>query len=211
LTEICQNEGVAKEKVHFVGNVMIDTLIKHKRKALSSTICQTLSLDHKEYSVITLHRPSNVDSSEGWEKIIPLLSEMANKIKTVFPIHPRSIKRLEELNLLEKVQNIKGLKLTKPLGYIDFLKLMAESNLVMTDSGGMQEETTVLGVPCITLRENTERPSTVKIGTNTIVGQNSELAFACVEKILAGEYKKGSIPPLWDGMAAKRIVKILKK
>jgi len=203
------NEGISEKKVHFVGNVMIDTLLKHKKRAASSRICEELSVEQGKYAVVTLHRPSNVDSLSGWNNIIPMLEKMSKMIKTVFPIHPRTINRLKELGLFERVQGMKNLNIVPPFGYLDFLKLMSDSRLVVTDSGGMQEETTVLGVPCITMRENTERPSTVSIGTNTIVGQNSEMAMEYVQKILSGEYKKGKVPPLWDGKAAERIVDIL--
>jgi len=203
------NEGVSKEKVHFVGNVMIDTLLKHKKRAEKSKICEELGVERGKYAVVTLHRPSNVDSLSGWNNIIPMLERMSEKIKTVFPIHPRTIGSLKELGLFEVVQGMGNIKIVPPFGYLDFLKLMSDSKLVVTDSGGMQEETTVLGVPCITMRENTERPSTVAIGTNTIVGQNSEMAMEYVQKILTGKYKEGKTPPLWDGKAAERIVDIL--
>ncbi len=203
-------EGVDKGKIFFVGNVMIDTLLKHKSKSDESKICELLNLTPGNYAVVTLHRPSNVDSKEGWEEILDLLFEAANTIETVFPIHPRSVERLKHFGLFQRIEETKSITLTSPLGYLDFMKLMSCSKFVMTDSGGMQEETTVLGVPCITLRENTERPSSVDIGTNVVIGRNKKLAMTYIEQVLNGTYKKGAIPPLWDGRAAERIVKILK-
>ncbi len=205
-----QNEGVAKDKIFFVGNVMIDSLMHHKKKSSASKILQKLSLKKNEYCILTLHRPSNVDTKEGLEKIFSILGQIQDKIKIVFPMHPRTRKNIENYNLKNKLENMKNVTVTEPLGYLDFLWLMANSRLVLTDSGGIQEETTVLGIPCITLRENTERPVTAEEGTNLLVSTNEGKAVKKAMEVIENKIKvKAKIPELWDGKAAQRIVKIL--
>ena len=162
-----------------------------------------------DYAVLTLHRPSNVDNKESLEYAIDILSHIQQKIKMVFPIHPRTIKNLAKFNLMHKIKNQKNIILTEPLGYLDFINLMSNSKLVLTDSGGIQEETTVLGVPCITMRNSTERPVTVEQGTNMLVSTDKNKIIEAAGKILNGVNLKGRIPKLWDGKAAKRIVEIL--
>jgi UDP-N-acetylglucosamine 2-epimerase (non-hydrolysing) len=203
-------EGRPAEKIYFVGNVMIDTLLNNLKKADRSQILSTLSLKPKDYALLTLHRPSNVDSKESFAGILNALEEIQKSIPIVYPIHPRARRRIREFGLEKRMIGISHLKAIKPLGYLDFLKLMKESKLVMTDSGGMQEETTVLGIPCLTLRRNTERPITVNMGTNVVVGNNPERIIEEANKILKGDVKEGRIPDLWDGKAAQRIVRILK-
>ena len=204
------NECVDKKKIFFVGNVMIDTLLKHKEKSSNSDILNKLKIKENEYCVLTLHRPSNVDKKEDFENVISILEELQDKIKIIFPLHPRAKKNIELFNLNGKIKSMKNLILTGPLGYLDFLYLMANSKLVLTDSGGIQEETTVLGVPCITLRKNTERPVTVEQGTNLIVSVDKEEVVEKSLEILNNEVTKDKkIPELWDGKAAERIVDIL--
>jgi len=203
-------EGIGKDKIFFVGNVMIDTLLKHKEKSQASSILSKLKLNKNNYAVLTLHRPSNVDTKEGFENILSILEKIQEKIKIVFPVHPRTKKNIESFKLNEKIKNMKNLIITEPLGYLDFMHLMAKSKLVLTDSGGIQEETTVLGVPCITLRKNTERPVTVEQGTNLLVSTDkNEVIKKSLEIIDANMVKNKTMPELWDGKAGQRIIKIL--
>ncbi len=202
-------EGISKDKIHFVGNVMIDTLLKHIKKASHSGILKKLNLQPKDYAALTLHRPSNVDDKKVFVRILDAFGEIQKKIKIVFPIHPRTKKRIEEFGLNNKIRKMKNFKIVDALGYLDFLKLMSESKFVLTDSGGIQEETTILKIPCITLRETTERPITVTEGTNIIVGSNKEKIIKESLKIIKGKEKKGKIPKFWDGKAAERIANIL--
>ena len=204
------NEGISKDKIFFVGNVMIDTMLKHKEKAKESKILEKLNIEKNNYCTLTLHRPSNVDKKGDFENILSILDEIQDKIKIVFPIHPRAKKNIELFNLNEKMKSMKNLILTEPLGYLDFLCLMANSKFVLTDSGGIQEETTVLGVPCITLRKNTERPVTVEQGTNLIVSVDKNQIIEKSLKIVNNKIKaERKIPELWDGKAGERIVNIL--
>lgn len=205
------NEGIARAKVHFVGNVMIDSLLKHREKAGQSQILAQLDLQAGAYLLVTLHRPANVDNENTLTQLLRVLARLSELTPLVFPVHPRTRNRVQAFGLDAMLKNYPSLKMIEPVGYLDFLHLMANSQAVITDSGGIQEETTVLGVPCITARENTERPVTVDVGTNIIVGRNPELIFAEAEKILAGKGKKGQQPPLWDGHAAQRIVSILRQ
>ena len=204
-------EGISKEKIFFVGNVMIDTLLKNRKKAENSKILEKLNLEKKNYATLTLHRPSNVDVRGTFENLLDAFTEIQNKIKIVFPMHPRTEKKIEEFNLREKITEMKNFITIKPLGYLDFLNLIANSKFVLTDSGGIQEETTVLRIPCVTLRENTERPVTVTEGTNIVVGTNRDKIIKESLNIIEGKGKKGRIPELWDGKAAKRIVDIICK
>lgn len=198
-------EGIESSRVHFVGNVMIDSLAAALPRARESHIHQRLELGRKGYALATLHRPANVDDPAALRGLLSALAEVAAQLPVVFPIHPRTRARLPS------GFDAPGLKLVEPLGYLDFLALTAEARLVMTDSGGIQEETTALGVPCLTLRENTERPVTVEVGTNQLVGTDPRRAVAAAREVLAGRGKKGGIPELWDGHAAGRIADILVK
>jgi len=203
-------EGIHKEKIFFVGNVMIDTLLGHKKKASESKILDNLSLKKKEYCVLTLHRPSNVDNKKDFENILSILEEVSKKTRIAFPIHPRTRKNIESFSLGEKIKSMENLVLTGPLGYLDFLCLISNSMLVLTDSGGIQEETTVLGVPCITLRNNTERPVTSEQGTNLLISTDKEKVIAKSLDVINGKIKLNNrLPELWDGKAAERIVRIL--
>ncbi len=202
-------EGIAKEKIHFVGNVMIDTLLQHLEKARESAVLQDLKLTPKNYVALTLHRPANVDSATQFSAILDALEQVQKEIALVFPMHPRSLDRLQAFGLRKRMQALSNLIVTEPLGYLDFLQLLAEARFVLTDSGGVQEETTVLGVPCLTLRESTERPVTVTDGTNLVIGTEPARIVEESKKILAGNVKRGRQPALWDGGAAGRIVNIL--
>ncbi len=202
-------EGRPPEFIHLVGNVMIDSLLHFLPFAQQSRIGDELGLhDGKgwhRYGVLTLHRPSNVDSTEKLAELLDAMDTIAQQVPIVFPVHPRTQQRLAQSGIKHHPQ----LRLTPPLGYLDFLCLLSKATLALTDSGGIQEETTALGVPCLTLRENTERPVTVSSGTNVLVGTDPSKVVAAAEQILRGDGKKGQTPPLWDGHAAERIVKIL--
>lgn len=200
-----RDEGIAEEKIYFSGNVMIDTLRQHLDKAAESTIVERLALPAK-YSLVTLHRPSNVDQKNTLQPLIECLQYIAGKCHLVFPVHPRTKNSLTKFNLLQVLQDNKNITLAEPLGYIDFLRLVKDAAVVITDSGGIQEETTVLGVPCVTLRESTERPVTVTVGTNYLIGTSPDKINQSVDAILCGQGKKGTIPPYWDGKAGDRIV-----
>ena len=209
--ENLKNEGVADSKVHFVGNVMIDSLVNFSAKAAASSIMDVLDVQKDNYALITLHRPGNVDDPEIFSRLLDTFETIEKDLTLIFPIHPRSRKMIQNFGLDDRVKNMQNLILLDPMGYLDFMKLLHNAKLVLTDSGGIQEETTYLQVPCITMRENTERPITVHIGTNVLVGTDTDLILSEVQKILRGDFQKGSIPELWDGSAAKRIVKIIKK
>ncbi len=203
-----QREGVAAERIHFVGNVMIDTLHHNLARAIPAQ--ETLAPEtYDAFAVLTLHRPSNVDDAEVLRKLLETVAEISQKIPVVFPLHPRTRKQIE-LHGLNALIEGPNLKVLPPLGYLQLLGLMKEAQLFLTDSGGIQEETTALGVPCITLRHNTERPITVEQGTNTIVGQDRQRILAAVQEILEGGGKAGRIPEYWDGQASQRIVTIMR-
>ncbi len=204
-----EREGVEREKCFFVGNVMIDSLMKHRDRAEQSNILHDLKLESEKFGLITLHRPSNVDVKENLESIFGALLQIQRDLPLVFPVHPRTRKQMKLFGLDDKIVQAQNFVLTDPLGYLDFLKLTAHARLVITDSGGIQEETTVLGVPCITVRENTERPVTVTEGTNVVIGMSPQRILEESYLILAGKGKKGGVPEFWDGKAAKRIVRIL--
>ena len=205
------NEGIEEAKIYFVGNVMIDSLLHFRERAQQSSIIEDLNLNGKPYALLTLHRPSNVDLQAIFWQIIEALNIIQQRISVIFPIHPRTQKMIDQFNMRDQVNRMKNFKLINPLGYLDFLKLMANSLFVLTDSGGIQEETTVLSIPCLTLRENTERPVTVDIGTNMVLGMNADRIVDESLKIIEGKGKKGQIPPLWDGNTARRIVQILEQ
>ena len=198
-------EGISKEKIHLVGNTAIDSLKNLKLRIQKSGILKKLDLRKKNYAVLTLHRPSNVDNLRSLGYFLNIFTEIENKIKIVFPIHPRTEKILEL-----KDCGAKDLRIVNSLGYFDFLALVSQSKFVLTDSGGIQEETTFLGIPCLTLRKNTERPITITQGTNVLC-DNKEKILKEVDKILKGKYKKTRVPEFWDGKTAKRIVRIIKK
>jgi UDP-N-acetylglucosamine 2-epimerase (non-hydrolysing) len=202
-----KHEGVPESKVHLVGNVMIDSLITYLPKTNQSNIFSVLGVEKNKYILITLHRPSNVDSEEFLRKLVNVLNTLSNRTHIVFPVHPRTQKNMEQLKLNELLSE--NVIITNPIGYIDFLALTKESTLIITDSGGIQEESTFLGVQCITVRENTERPITVELGTNQLIGTDLDAVQRAAESVLDGNIKRGRIPELWDGKVAQRITKIL--
>jgi UDP-N-acetylglucosamine 2-epimerase (non-hydrolysing) len=206
-----KKEGVGQEKTFFVGNVMIDSLVYYRQKAKRSLVPQTLNLRQRGYVLVTLHRPSNVDTQQNLEKIVSALHQLSERISVVFPIHPRTRKMLDQFGLLEPAKSNTNIIVTEPLGYLDFLSLMDSAALIVTDSGGIQEETTFLQIPCLTLRKNTERPVTVNVGTNELMGDQFESVVPRSFEILDGKKKQGAIPDLWDGKASERIAQILER
>ena len=199
-------EGIDIQKIIFSGNVMIDSLISVIEIAEQTKILSELALQENEYFLFTMHRPSNVDTQEGLSAIISIIKKISQLKKVVFPVHPRTLKNFENFNLLSVLKVLPQLIITEPLGYLEFLKLMKYASAVITDSGGIQEETTFLQVPCLTLRSNTERPVTVEMGTNKLIPHlDNETIYYTLTDIINDKSKKGIIPPLWDGHAAERI------
>lgn len=204
-------EGIAQEKIYFVGNVMIDTLLRledlaEKKFKPSKLLDDNLTNPDGAYALVTLHRPSNVDDIRVLGEIIDTLDDVSNDIPILFPIHPRTRAHLRDLGVRTHSPRF---RLMEPVGYLQFLLLQKNAAVVITDSGGIQEETTFLGIPCLTVRENTERPITVELGTNILVGQNMDRLKEEVHNILNGKTKKGKVPPLWDGKAGERIVDVI--
>lgn len=200
-------EGVDSNKIHFVGNVMIDSLLKHREKALASPVLETLGLKNQAYALVTLHRPGNVDDPVVMRGISEALAVLSGKMQVVFPVHPRTRARLEVFGFDDIYHPQSAIRLLEPQGYLDFLNLMANARLILTDSGGIQEESTILNVPCLTLRPNTERPITIEQGTNRLVGNRKDDIITAIEQHVgtAGTAR----PELWDGHAAERIVEKL--
>jgi UDP-N-acetylglucosamine 2-epimerase (non-hydrolysing) len=205
-------EGVSIERISFVGNIMIDSLFKNLERARQSKIKDTLDLKEREYAVLTLHRPSNVDDREIFERILSALEKISYSLPIVFPVHPRTQKTIAEFGLAKRIAAAENLRLIEPLGYLDFLSLYSTARLVLTDSGGIQEETTALGIPCLTLRENTERPITVEMGTNVIVGTDTNRIVSETMRVLNSSNENHlPQPPLWDGHTADRILAVLQE
>lgn len=207
--ENLKKEGVSDDKIFMVGNVMIDTLLKNLEKAKQSPIMKDLGLEPKTYATMTMHRPSNVDNYETFSGLLDAIEVIQNDVPIIFPIHPRTKKNAETLGLANRINTMKNLRLVEPLGYLEFLLLNANAVCVLTDSGGLQEETTVLGTPCITMRENTERPITCEVGTNQIVGVDTQAIINAWNRVKAGEFDNRKVPDKWDGKAAQRITEIL--
>ena len=206
--ENLRREGIPQEKIFFVGNVMIDTLV-HCLAAMPPGPPHP-GLEKKEYAVITLHRPSNVDHPETLKGMLRAFQDISKNLKLVIPLHPRTRANIERFGLSDALRALEeNAVVTGPAGYVDMLRLVKDSRMVITDSGGIQEETTYLGVPCITLRANTERPSTVTLGTNTLVGSDTGKLLRAVERVMLNSHVRGTIPPLWDGHASERIVEHL--
>ncbi|MCG3178529.1 MAG: UDP-2,3-diacetamido-2,3-dideoxy-D-glucuronate 2-epimerase [Phycisphaerae bacterium] len=202
-------EGVPDEKVHLVGNVMIDTLLANLEKAKARNTTAALGLTPKAFALVTLHRPSNVDDPTTFKRIWSTIVRVAERTSVVFPVHPRTRARMETFGLLQSVASSGGaIRLLEPQGYLEFLGLMADASVVLTDSGGIQEETTILGTPCVTLRENTERPVTCEVGGNRLVGTDAEKIWAGFVESMRTQVAVAR-PPLWDGKTAERIVRVL--
>jgi len=204
-----KREGIADDKVHFVGNVMIDTLEHNRDRAENSQILGELTLEDQSYAVMTMHRPASVDKPKVMAGLLEAFDEIQQDLPIIFPIHPRTRKQLSKAGLDHKIADMKQLCLLEPVGYLDFLKLLAHAAVVLTDSGGIQEETTILGVPCLTLRENTERPITLTQGTNQLVGTNPQRLLQAYRKIRTAPPGPNHRPDKWDGQAAQRIARIL--
>lgn len=200
-------EGVPPERIHLVGNIMIDTLFRHLPMATLDRVADRVKVASDDYAVLTLHRPSNVDVPETFKGILTAVAAIAAEMPVVFPVHPRTQARVKEFGLDELLARV---QVTGPLGYIDFLSLTSHAKIVLTDSGGLQEESTALGIPCLTLRENTERPITVTQGTNTIVGTDTAKILAGYGAALRGEVPKRR-PELWDGCTAPRIGDVIQQ
>jgi UDP-N-acetylglucosamine 2-epimerase (non-hydrolysing) len=198
-----------KGKIFHVGNTMIDTMVAFDEEIRGCNVINELALTTDKFVLMTIHRPSNVDSEEGLRKLLDLLKYLGDKLKIIFPIHPRTTQRIRDFSLDEEFNSLSSLVRTEPMSYFDFQKLVAECTCVLTDSGGIQEETTFRQKPCLTLRDNTERPITVDVGTNILVPFDVEIIKGYLDSILSGEFKKGTVPELWDGKATERIVKIL--
>jgi len=204
-------EGHSPDSIQLVGNIMIDTLMLQQPGIQSSAVLDKFGLTEKEFATLTIHRPSNVDDPVTFKRILDALFIIQAKTRIIFPVHPRTRKMITDLGLGSYIKDMANLTLCDPLGYYDFGKLISESKFVLTDSGGIQEETTVYGIPCITLRENTERPVTITEGTNEIAGSDTSQIVKYSMQILEGKWKKGNIPYLWDGNTAKRIVDFIEE
>ncbi|MBL7884166.1 MAG: UDP-N-acetylglucosamine 2-epimerase (non-hydrolyzing) [Bacteroidia bacterium] len=204
-----KREGKGESQLFFVGNTMIDTMVAYSAEINQSLILSELSVEEKKYVLMTMHRPATVDNENGLKKLITLINALTKKYKVVFPIHPRTLKNAEKMNLLHFFTENKQLVITEPLDYFSFQKLIAKSKFIITDSGGIQEESTFLKVPCLTLRPNTERPITSEIGTNTLVPFEISDINKYIDTIENLTYKKGLIPPFWDGKATHRIVELI--
>jgi UDP-N-acetylglucosamine 2-epimerase (non-hydrolysing) len=204
--EHLESERIPKEKIHYVGNVMIDSLRKSEPLAEASTILETHGVMPKSYGVLTMHRPETVDHPETLKTVWESLKKISETLPLIFPVHPRTKARMQEM-----AGENSSIKIVDPLGYLDMIKLVKNSRLVLTDSGGLQEETTAMSVPCITLRDETERPSTVTYGTSEVVGRDPEKILSAFNRAMSGEWKNGGLPPQWDGKTAERIAEILSK
>jgi len=202
-------EGHADDSIFFVGNIMIDSLQTFLPKADCSALLRRLEIEPGHYGLITLHRPSNVDNEETFLQILQAFETIQQKLPLIFPVHPRTKQRIASLGEKGNIQPMENLHLIEPVGYLEFIALQRESRLILTDSGGIQEESTVLGIPCLTLRENTERPITISEGTNQLVDPTKEAILSAATPLLDGEKIKGQTPEKWDGKTAERIVKVL--
>lgn len=203
-------EGVEAKRIHFAGNVMIDTLLDNvERASRESGILVRLGLEPRDYAFLTLHRPSNVDDPAVLKGLLEVLAYIQERVKLVFPVHPRTLGRIDAFGLRPFLDGMKNTVVLEPLGYLDMLQVNRNARFALTDSGGLQEETTVFGVPCITLRETTERPVTVSVGTSELAGNDPAKIRHAVDRILAGNWKKGARPEGWDGKASERIVEVI--
>lgn len=201
---LLQTIGVNQNRIHFVGNTMIDTLYANLSRIIKPDVWETHQLKENKYFLLTLHRPSNVDNPNKLKSILHSIKEATGEHKIVFPVHPRTRKNMEEYGVSEA-----GLSMIEPLGYLEFIYLVKHAKGIITDSGGITEEATVLNIPCLTLRNSTERPETVTMGTNELIGDDLDKLRGCIHKILIGDWKSGKIPPLWDGKTSERIVQTI--
>jgi UDP-N-acetylglucosamine 2-epimerase (non-hydrolysing) len=209
--ENLRREGITPARISLVGNVMIDSLARELPAARAIGMRARLGLANRHFALITLHRPSNVDERPQIVALASFLERVAARLPVVFPVHPRTRKRLEEFDTMDRLKGARDVQCLDPLGYRETIGLMSEAAVVITDSGGVQEETSYLGVPCLTMRQNTERPVTVALGTNTVLGNDWDRAEQMIEDVLEGRYKKGATIPLWDGRASERIADTLAK
>jgi len=199
-------EGIAPEKTHFVGNIMIDSIRLFAEPLLRPAEARQGT---DRYAVLTLHRPSNVDNEESLRTIVSILEAIREQVRVIFPVHPRTKQSLERFSLIDKLTQGDRISMVDPMGYLEFMQLLTRATLVMTDSGGIQEETTYFGIPCLTLRENTERPATVEMGTNKLVGMERKKIEQSIRDILQGHWRRGAVPPFWDGHTAERVIDTL--
>jgi len=202
--------GISEDRIFWVGNTMIDTLLKHRSHFIKPDILDEIGLKNKNYIVMTLHRPANVDEESKFKELLEEIISSSNGLPIIFPVHPRTAKIIESLlkaNCQQPIVN--NLHMIEPLGYLEFNYLVERSKAVITDSGGITEETTIMVIPCLTLRDNTERPETITLGTNELLGTNPKEVAPAMEKLFSGKWKKGSIPELWDGNTSSRIIKHL--
>lgn len=205
------DEGVSPDRIYRVGNAMIDSLFMHLDKARETGILQFLGLEAGKYGLITLHRPSNVDNEKILSELIETMGEISSDLPLIFPAHPRTRQSIESFRLMERINAFPNFRMLEPMGYLEFLCLQAEAKLILTDSGGIQEESTALGIPCLTLRENTERPITVTEGTNTIVGSSKTRIIEETQSILSGRKNRYSIPEMWDGKTGERVAELFNR
>lgn len=206
-----RHEGMPEEGIHLVGNTMIDTLVAQQGRIAADPVLEQMGLGRGGHVLFTMHRPANVDRREGLHILLELLNVVAQRHRVVFPVHPRTARQLEGEGLWQQVKGMRNVHPSGPLGYWSFQRLLATSLAVVTDSGGVQEETTFLGIPCLTLRPSTERPITVEVGTNELLPPEPALLQAALERIAAGNFKKGRVPELWDGRATERIFAVLQR
>ncbi len=205
-----RQEGIADQRVYFVGNIMIDALMISLRAAQGSDVLDRLGLSQGEYAALTMHRPANVDDPEILRRLVECAADISHRLPVVFACHPRTRKNMRRFGIaLEKLP--KTLMIIEPLGYLDFVKLQSAARIILTDSGGIQQEATYLNIPCLTMRTTTELVETVQSGTNTLCGSDTEKILAMVDAVVKGDYKKGTRPELWDGRAAERITEVLLK
>lgn len=204
-----RREGHPVEHIHLVGNVMIDTLLRLAPRASQRDTLERLEVRPSAYGVLTLHRPANVDNPQVLSDLLDVLADASKFLPFIFPVHPRTRARIEDFGLMKRLAGAERLLLVPPLGYLDCLALTSQAKVIVTDSGGLQEESTALGVPCLTLRSNTERPITVESGTSSLIGTDAAKLKESLGQVITGRYRSGCCPPLWDGRAADRITKIL--
>jgi UDP-N-acetylglucosamine 2-epimerase (non-hydrolysing) len=207
--ENLRSEGHADDSIHLVGNVMIDTLLHQVDSARGLDQLKQYGLEPGEFALVTLHRPSNVDHREVLSKLVEVLARLSDRMPVVFPVHPRTAAKLAEFGLSDVLEQANGIHKLSPMGYREFLCLTSQAKMIITDSGGLQEESTALGIPCLTMRSNTERPITVTEGTSTLIGHDVDFLNEQLGAVLGGTYKKGSCPELWDGKASERILDVL--